>query len=93
MVAVGIPFQEIAVIARELAVDLVVIGGHGRSGRGPIEQGAPWGPPLRKWCACCPARCSVSLAPTKVPVPDPSDQKNLSTTPVHSPIQPVSFLR
>jgi nucleotide-binding universal stress UspA family protein len=38
MVTVGIPFQEIAVIARDLAVDLIVIGGYGRSGRGPIEE-------------------------------------------------------
>ena len=38
MVAVGIPFQEIAVIARDLAVDLVVMGGYGRRGRGPIEE-------------------------------------------------------
>ncbi len=38
MVAVGIPFQEIAVIARDLAVDLIVMGGYGRSGRGPIEE-------------------------------------------------------
>jgi len=38
MVTVGIPFQEIAVIARELAADLIVIGGYGRSGRGPIEE-------------------------------------------------------
>ena len=38
MVAVGVPFQEIAVIARELAVDLVILGGYGRSGRGPIEE-------------------------------------------------------
>jgi nucleotide-binding universal stress UspA family protein len=38
MVAVGIPFQEIAVIARELAVDLVVLGGYGRRGRGPIDE-------------------------------------------------------
>lgn len=38
MVAVGIPFQEIAVIARDLAVDLVVMGGYGRSGKGPIEE-------------------------------------------------------
>ena len=38
MVAVGIPFQEIAVIARDLAADLIVIGGYGRSGRGPIEE-------------------------------------------------------
>jgi nucleotide-binding universal stress UspA family protein len=35
---VGIPFQEIAVIARDLAVDLIVMGGYGRSGRGPIEE-------------------------------------------------------
>lgn len=38
MVTAGIPFQEIAVIARDLAADLIVIGGYGRSGRGPIEE-------------------------------------------------------
>lgn len=38
MVTMGLPFQEIAVIARDLAVDLVVMGGYGRSGRGPIEE-------------------------------------------------------
>lgn len=38
MVAVGIPFQEIAVIARDLEVDLVTLGGYGKSGRGPIEE-------------------------------------------------------
>ena len=38
MVAVGLPFQEIAVVARDLAVDMVVMGGYGRSGRGPIEK-------------------------------------------------------
>jgi nucleotide-binding universal stress UspA family protein len=38
MVAVGIPFQEIAVIARDLAVDLIALGGYGRRGRGPIEE-------------------------------------------------------
>jgi nucleotide-binding universal stress UspA family protein len=38
MAAVGIPFQEIAVVARDLAVDLIVMGGYGRSGRGPIEE-------------------------------------------------------
>jgi nucleotide-binding universal stress UspA family protein len=38
MVAVGIPFQEISVIARDLAVDLIALGGYGRSGRGPIEE-------------------------------------------------------
>jgi nucleotide-binding universal stress UspA family protein len=38
MVVVGLPFQEIAVVARDLAVDLVVMGGYGRGGRGPIEK-------------------------------------------------------
>jgi len=39
MVAVGLPFQEIAVIARDLAVDLVVMGGYGRtSGARPLED-------------------------------------------------------
>jgi len=38
MVTVGIPFQEIAVIARDLAADLIVMGGYGKSGRGPIEE-------------------------------------------------------
>ena len=38
LVAVGLPFQEIAVVARDLAVDLVVMGGYGRGGRGPIEK-------------------------------------------------------
>lgn len=38
MVAVGVPFQEISVIARDLAVDLIVMGGYGPAGRGPIEE-------------------------------------------------------
>jgi nucleotide-binding universal stress UspA family protein len=38
MASVGLPFQQIAVIARDLQVDLVVLGGYGRSGRGPIEE-------------------------------------------------------
>lgn len=38
MVAVGLPFQEIAVVARDLAVDMVIMGGYGRGGRGPIEE-------------------------------------------------------
>lgn len=38
VVTVGLPFQEIAVVARDLAVDLVVMGGYGRGGRGPIEK-------------------------------------------------------
>jgi nucleotide-binding universal stress UspA family protein len=38
MVAIGVPFQEIAVVARDLWVDLVVMGGYGRGGRGSIEE-------------------------------------------------------
>ncbi len=38
LVSVGMPFQEIAVKARDLAVDLVTLGGYGRAGRGPIEE-------------------------------------------------------
>jgi nucleotide-binding universal stress UspA family protein len=38
LVAVGTPFQEIAIVARDLAVDLVTIGGYGRARQGPIEQ-------------------------------------------------------
>ena len=38
MVAAGVPFQEISVRARELAVDLVAIGGYGKAGRGGIEE-------------------------------------------------------
>jgi len=38
LVATGLPFQEISVIARDLAVDLVVLGGYGRGGRGRIEE-------------------------------------------------------
>jgi|UniRef100_A0A7C3Z2L4 nucleotide-binding universal stress UspA family protein len=38
MVAVGVPFQEISVLARDLAVDLVAIGGYGKAGRAGIEE-------------------------------------------------------
>jgi nucleotide-binding universal stress UspA family protein len=38
LVAVGTPFQEIAILARDLVVDLVVVGGYGRKGRGKIEE-------------------------------------------------------
>jgi nucleotide-binding universal stress UspA family protein len=38
IIASGIPFQEIAVLARDLVVDLVVMGGYGRKGRGKIEE-------------------------------------------------------
>ena len=38
LIATGTPFQEIAVLARDLVVDLVVVGGYGRKGRGKIEE-------------------------------------------------------
>jgi nucleotide-binding universal stress UspA family protein len=38
IIATGIPFQEIAVLARDLVADLVVVGGYGRKGRGKIEE-------------------------------------------------------
>ncbi len=38
LIATGIPFQEIAVLARDLVVDLVIVGGYGRKGRGKIEE-------------------------------------------------------
>jgi nucleotide-binding universal stress UspA family protein len=38
MVSVGTPFQQIAVTARDLAVDLVVLGGYGKGGRAALEE-------------------------------------------------------
>ena len=38
MVTVGAPFQQIAVLARDLAVDLVVLGGYGDRGQAPLEE-------------------------------------------------------
>ena len=38
LVSVGFPFQEIAVKARDLAVDLVTMGGHGRGGQDPLDK-------------------------------------------------------
>ncbi|MFZ5453380.1 MAG: universal stress protein [Thermodesulfobacteriota bacterium] len=38
MVTVGVPFQQISVLARDLAVDLVVLGGHGNRGQAPLEE-------------------------------------------------------
>jgi nucleotide-binding universal stress UspA family protein len=37
-VAVGIPFQTIALKAQERAVDMIIMGGHGRKGSGQIEK-------------------------------------------------------
>ena len=38
MVTVGVPFQQIAVLARDLAVDLVVLGGYGNRGQASLEE-------------------------------------------------------
>lgn len=38
LISVGFPFQEIAVKARDLAVDLVTLGGHGRGGQDPLDK-------------------------------------------------------
>jgi nucleotide-binding universal stress UspA family protein len=38
MVTVGAPFQQISILARDLAVDLVVMGGYGQRGRAPLEE-------------------------------------------------------
>lgn len=38
MVTVGAPFQQVAVLARDLAVDLVILGGYGQRGRAPLEE-------------------------------------------------------
>ncbi|HAY22491.1 MAG TPA: universal stress protein [Desulfobacterales bacterium] len=38
IIATGTPFQEVAILARDLAVDLVVMGGFGRRGRSEIEE-------------------------------------------------------
>jgi len=38
VVTVGSPFQQIAVLARDLAVDLVVLGGYGQRGRAQLEE-------------------------------------------------------
>jgi nucleotide-binding universal stress UspA family protein len=64
MVTVGIPFQEIAVIARDLAADLIVMGGYGRSGRGPIEE-VFFGSTAEKVVRLLP--CPVLCVPWEVP--------------------------
>jgi len=38
MITVGAPFRQIAVAARELAVDLVILGGYGKRTRAPLED-------------------------------------------------------
>ncbi len=70
LVAVGLPFQEIAVVARDLAVDLVVMGGWGRGGRGPLEE-VFFGSTAEKVVRLlpCPVLC-VPLAATRPDSPD-----------------------
>ncbi len=38
IVSYGQPFQEIAIKARELQVDLIIMGGYGSGGRGQIDE-------------------------------------------------------
>ena len=66
IVSVGTPFQEIAVIARDLAVDLVTLGGYGRAGRGPIEE-VFFGSTAEKVVRLLP--CPVLCVPLEVPSP------------------------
>ena len=57
LIATGTPFQEIAVLARDLVVDLVVVGGYGRKGRGKIEE-VFFGSTAEKVYDCfCPVLC------------------------------------
>jgi nucleotide-binding universal stress UspA family protein len=72
MVVVGLPFQEIAVVARDLAVDLVVMGGYGRGGRGPLEE-VFFGSTAEKVVRLlpCPVLC-VPLAAARSDSPDRS---------------------
>ncbi|MGA7564221.1 MAG: universal stress protein [Desulfobaccales bacterium] len=72
LVAVGLPFQEIAVVARDLAVDLVVMGGYGRGGRGPLEE-VFFGSTAEKVVRLlpCPVLC-VPTAATSSEAPDRS---------------------
>ncbi len=66
MVAVGVPFQQIAVLARELAVDLVVIGGYGKAGRAGIEE-VFFGSTAEKVVRLLP--CPVLCVPLSEPAP------------------------
>jgi len=67
IVSVGTPFQEIAVIARDLAVDLIAIGGYGRAGRGPIEE-VFFGSTAEKVVRLLP--CPVLCVPLETATPD-----------------------
>jgi len=70
IVSVGAPFQEIAVIARDLAVDLVALGGYGRSGRGPIEE-VFFGSTAEKVVRLLP--CPVLCVPLEAEAPEAED--------------------
>jgi nucleotide-binding universal stress UspA family protein len=65
LVTVGLPFQEIAVIARELAVDLVVLGGCGRGGRGVSLEDVFFGSTAEKVVRLLP--CPVLCVPPESP--------------------------
>jgi nucleotide-binding universal stress UspA family protein len=71
MVAVGLPFQEIAVLARDLAVDLVVMGGYGWGGRGPLEE-VFFGSTAEKVVRLLP--CPVLCVPMATARPDSADR-------------------
>ena len=58
MVTVGIPFQEIAVVARDLAADLIVMEAMAGAAGDPLRRSFS-APPPKRWCACCPAQCCV----------------------------------
>jgi nucleotide-binding universal stress UspA family protein len=68
-VAVGIPFQTIAVKAQELAVDMIVMGGHGRKGSGQIEK-IFFGSNAERVVRILP--CPVLCVPPEIPEPETS---------------------
>lgn len=72
IVSVGAPFQEIAVIARDLAVDLVAIGGYGPAGRGPIEE-VFFGSTAEKVVRLLP--CPVLCVPLAEGAPEPESSQ------------------
>ena len=70
-VAVGIPFQTIALKAQELAVDMIVMGGHGRKGSGGIEK-IFFGSNAERVVRILP--CPVLCVPPEVPDPETSSR-------------------
>lgn len=64
IITVGIPFQAIALKAQELAVDMIVIGGHGSMGDGHIDK-IFFGSKAEKVVRMLP--CPVLCVPQEVP--------------------------